>query len=50
MPMPADLRSRYQHFTEADLTALRNLGCDLEFTPLEDGIRETFAAPEPVPV
>ncbi len=50
MPMPTDLRSRYQHFTEADLTALRNLGCDLEFTPLEDGIRETFAAPEPVPV
>ncbi|MGB7190285.1 MAG: ADP-glyceromanno-heptose 6-epimerase [Acidobacteriaceae bacterium] len=43
IPLPADLHARYQHFTEADLTSLRALGCDLAFTPLEDGIRETFA-------
>lgn len=43
IPFPADLNTRYQHFTEADLTSLRMLGCDLEFTQLENGIRETFA-------
>lgn len=43
IPLPSDLQSRYQHFTEADLASLRSLGCDLKFTPLEDGIRETFA-------
>lgn len=43
MPFPADLEGRYQHFTEADLTALRALGCDLQMTSLEEGITETFA-------
>lgn len=43
IPLPPDLHARYQHYTEADLTSLRALGCDLPFTPLEDGIRETFA-------
>ncbi|MGA2050482.1 MAG: ADP-glyceromanno-heptose 6-epimerase [Terracidiphilus sp.] len=43
IPFPADLDGRYQHFTEADLTGLRELGCDLEFTTLEQGITETFA-------
>jgi ADP-L-glycero-D-manno-heptose 6-epimerase len=42
VPFPADLEGRYQHFTEADLTGLRGLGCDLAFTPLEDGVAETF--------
>lgn len=42
---PADLKGRYQHFTEADLTTLRQKGCNLEFTQLEDGIREAFAGP-----
>ena len=42
IPFPADLEGRYQHFTEADLTGLRELGCDLEPTSLEDGIVETF--------
>jgi ADP-L-glycero-D-manno-heptose 6-epimerase len=44
MPFPKDLEGRYQHFTEADLTALRELGYDLPFTSLEDGIRQTFTA------
>jgi ADP-L-glycero-D-manno-heptose 6-epimerase len=43
IPFPADLEGRYQHFTEADLTGLRQLGCDLEMTPLEAGIAETYA-------
>jgi ADP-L-glycero-D-manno-heptose 6-epimerase len=43
VPFPADLEGRYQHFTEADLTGLRALGCDRMMTPLELGIEETFA-------
>jgi ADP-L-glycero-D-manno-heptose 6-epimerase len=43
IPFPADLDGRYQHFTEADLTGLRKLGCDLEMTQLEEGIMETYA-------
>ena len=43
VPFPADLKGRYQHFTEADLTALRRGGCTLEMTSLERGITETFA-------
>ena len=34
IPFPADLEGRYQQFTEADLTGLRGLGCDLEPTTL----------------
>ena len=44
IPFPADLESRYQHFTEADPTALRNSGYSTPFTPLEAGIAETFAS------
>ncbi len=43
IPFPQDLDARYQHFTEADLHALRDTGCDYRFTPLEQGVRETFA-------
>jgi len=43
VPFPSDLDGRYQHFTEADLTGLRQLGCDLQMTPLEEGIIETYA-------
>jgi ADP-L-glycero-D-manno-heptose 6-epimerase len=43
VPFPADLEGRYQHFTEADLTGLRALGCDFEPTVLEKGIVETYA-------
>ncbi len=42
IPFPQDLDARYQHFTEADLHALRQTGCDYRFTPLEEGVRETF--------
>jgi ADP-L-glycero-D-manno-heptose 6-epimerase len=43
IPFPADLEGRYQHFTEADISELRQAGCGLKMTPLEDGIVETFA-------
>jgi ADP-L-glycero-D-manno-heptose 6-epimerase len=43
IPFPKDLEGRYQHFTEADLTGLRELGFDLPPTPLEEGIVETYA-------
>jgi ADP-L-glycero-D-manno-heptose 6-epimerase len=43
IPFPADLEGRYQHFTEADLTALRELGYDGPMTALEAGITETYA-------
>ena len=43
IPFPADLEGRYQHFTEADLTGLRALGCNLAMTGLEEGIAETCA-------
>jgi ADP-L-glycero-D-manno-heptose 6-epimerase len=43
VPFPADLDGRYQHFTEADLTGLRQLDCSLQMTPLEEGIVETYA-------
>jgi ADP-L-glycero-D-manno-heptose 6-epimerase len=42
VPFPADLEGRYQHFTEADLTGLRKLGCQLKMTPLEEGIMATY--------
>jgi ADP-L-glycero-D-manno-heptose 6-epimerase len=45
IPFPADLAGRYQHFTEADLQSLRELGCDMEMTSLEQGIVETFSQP-----
>jgi len=43
VPFPADLEGRYQHFTEADLTALRELGYTAPMTELEAGITETYA-------
>lgn len=42
VPFPEDLQGRYQHYTEADLTGLRELGCNLPMTSLETGISETF--------
>ncbi len=46
MPFPKDLEGRYQHFTEADLSGLRELGCDVEMTELEEGVAETLATIE----
>jgi ADP-L-glycero-D-manno-heptose 6-epimerase len=37
--MPADLRGRYQYFTEAPLDRLRAAGYGAQATPLEEGVR-----------
>jgi ADP-L-glycero-D-manno-heptose 6-epimerase len=47
IPMPADLKNRYQHFTEADTAGLREAGWLEPFTTLEEGVRRTFEI-EPV--
>jgi ADP-L-glycero-D-manno-heptose 6-epimerase len=43
IPFPGDLKNRYQHFTEADPGGLRSAGYTAPFTPLEEGVRQTFA-------
>ncbi len=40
IPTPENIRDAYQYFTEADLAKLRDVGCDVEFTPLEDAVAE----------
>ena len=49
---PADIRERYQYFTEADLRRLREAGYDQPFTSLELGVRRTverlLTTPAPV--
>jgi ADP-L-glycero-D-manno-heptose 6-epimerase len=47
VPFPGDLKNRYQHFTEADTSGLREAGFRDDFTPLEEGVRQTFEV-EPV--
>ena len=43
IPLPGDLRNRYQHYTQADVRGLREAGYTAPFTSLEDGVQETFA-------
>ena len=43
IPFPGDLKNRYQHFTEADVAGLRAAGYTDPFTPLEEGVKQTFA-------
>lgn len=40
VPTPEQIRDKYQYFTEADMTKLREAGFDGQFTPLEEGIRQ----------
>lgn len=37
---PADIRDKYQYFTEADMSKLKNAGYKVPFSSLEDGIRD----------
>jgi ADP-L-glycero-D-manno-heptose 6-epimerase len=41
--MPADLASQYQSFTQAVMTKLWGVGCDVAVTPLEDGVWQYVA-------
>jgi ADP-L-glycero-D-manno-heptose 6-epimerase len=47
IPFPGDLKNRYQHYTQADVTGLRAAGFTEPFTSLEEGIKQTFIE-EPV--
>lgn len=40
IPMPVSIRDRYQYFTQAEISKLRNAGYTEEFTPLEDAIKD----------
>lgn len=37
---PEDIRDTYQYFTEANMQKLKDAGCPIEFTGLEDGVRD----------
>lgn len=37
---PADIRDKYQYFTEADMRKLRSIGYQQPFTSLEEGVKE----------
>ena len=39
VPFPDHLKGAYQSFTQADLTQLRQSGCDIEFRPVEEGVK-----------
>lgn len=36
--MPDQLKGKYQYFTQADMSWLKNVGCDVSFHTLEEGI------------
>ena len=38
IPTPENIRAAYQYHTQADLTRLRGIGCDLPFLSLEDAV------------
>lgn len=38
VPFPEHLKGRYQSFTQADLTKLRGVGCDVEFKTVAEGV------------
>ncbi len=38
VPFPPELTGKYQSHTQADLGALRRVGCDLSFPPLEESL------------
>ncbi len=40
IPMPEDLRGRYQYFTEAKINKLREIGYTKEMTSLEAGVKD----------
>jgi len=40
IPFPEHLQGAYQSFTQADLTLLRQTGCDVAFRPVEEGVRD----------
>jgi len=42
--MPESIRAKYQYFTRADISRLRQTGYDADVTPLADGVKTTIEA------
>nr|WP_321259452.1 ADP-glyceromanno-heptose 6-epimerase [uncultured Pseudodesulfovibrio sp.] len=40
IPMPESIRDKYQYFTQADMSKLSAVGCDVKMTSLEDGAKD----------
>lgn len=40
IPFPDHLQGAYQSYTQADLTSLRESGCDVAFRPVEEGVED----------
>jgi ADP-L-glycero-D-manno-heptose 6-epimerase len=40
MDTPADIRDKYQYFTEAKMGKLKGIGYGMEFSSIEGGIKE----------
>lgn len=40
IPTPEDIRDKYQYFTEADMSKLKDAGYPSKFTTLEDGVKD----------
>jgi ADP-L-glycero-D-manno-heptose 6-epimerase len=40
VPFPDALRGKYQCYTQADVSALRRTGCDVQFASVEDGVQK----------
>ncbi|HPC85572.1 MAG TPA: NAD-dependent epimerase/dehydratase family protein, partial [Smithellaceae bacterium] len=38
--MPEGLRNQYQYFTEAEMAKLKKAGCPVDFSALEDSVRD----------
>jgi ADP-L-glycero-D-manno-heptose 6-epimerase len=43
IPFPEDLKDRYQNYTQADISGLREAGYTASFASLEEGVKQTFA-------
>ena len=43
IPFPDHLKGRYQSYTQADLTKLRAVGCDVQFRSVAQGVAEYLA-------
>jgi ADP-L-glycero-D-manno-heptose 6-epimerase len=40
VPFPEDLKGKYQSYTQADLSKLRDAGCDVNFRSVEEGVAD----------
>lgn len=41
--MPENIKEKYQYFTKADITKLRDAGCDIKFRSLEESVKDYVA-------